>query len=111
MRYFLALALLSVSTACFSSSPDLVKGSDIYNSVCVVCHGSDGLGNLQGMPNLTDSKGVLSLSTATLVSRVMKGYDDGNAPMAMPPKGNDSKLTPQDVRDVIAYMRHEFLKD
>lgn len=83
-------------------------GAAVFNDTCVACHGSDGRGIMPGMPNFTNPKGVLSLPTKVLEQRITDGFSGGNAPMAMPPKGNNPKLTQSDIRNVIAYLRSHF---
>jgi mono/diheme cytochrome c family protein len=83
-------------------------GAAVFNQTCVACHGSDGKGIMPGMPDFTQSGGVLSLPTKTLEARITDGFSDGNAPMAMPPKGNNPSLTQGDIRNVIAYLRSTF---
>lgn len=83
-------------------------GAAVFNGTCVACHGSDGKGIMPGMPDFTQSGGVLSLPTKVLEKRITDGFSDGNAPMAMPPKGNNPSLTQSDIRNVIAYLRTQF---
>jgi mono/diheme cytochrome c family protein len=85
-----------------------VAGATVFHQTCVVCHASNGRGTMPGMPDFTRTDGVLTLPTAELESRIMHGFSDGKAPMAMPAKGDNPNLSPHDIRDVIAYMRNTF---
>ena len=91
-----------------TATGNAAAGAAVFNDTCVACHGNDGKGIMPGMPDFTNRKGVLSLPTKVLEKRITDGFSDGNAPMAMPPKGNNPKLTQGDIRNVIAYLRNTF---
>jgi mono/diheme cytochrome c family protein len=87
---------------------DAAAGAAVFHATCVVCHARSGRGTLPGMPDFNAPDGVLSLPTPVLEQRITRGFDDGKAPMAMPPKGNNDRLTQADIRNVIAYLRVTF---
>jgi len=91
-----------------TASGNAAAGASVFNQTCVACHGSDGKGIMPGMPDFTQPKGVLSLPTKVLEQRITNGFSGGNAPMAMPPKGNNPSLNQSDIRNVIAYLRKTF---
>jgi mono/diheme cytochrome c family protein len=91
-----------------TAKANAAAGAQVFNQTCVACHGDDGKGIMPGMPDFTQAGGVLSLPTKTLEQRITDGYSDGNAPMAMPPKGNNSSLSQADILNVIAYLRSTF---
>jgi mono/diheme cytochrome c family protein len=91
-----------------ASKGNPAAGAQVFNQTCVACHGDDGKGIMPGMPDFTQAHGVLSLPTKVLEKRITDGFSDGKAPMAMPPKGNNSSLTQADIRNVIAYLRSTF---
>lgn len=107
-----AFFLVTAPAVWASTTPatSVAAGSKVFHGTCVACHGADGTGAIPGTPNFTDKSGVLTLPTDVLVGRVMHGFQDSNSPMAMPPKGGNPSLTKQDVQNVLAYLRHTFLK-
>lgn len=88
----------------------LTIGSDIYRKGCVACHGADGKGSIPGAPNFNDPKGVLSQADAVLESAIRNGKKTTGKSIAMPPNGGESGLTMEEIKSVVTYMRHAFLK-
>lgn len=104
---WLACAFLLSAVAAnqvFAADP----GRAVYEAHCSSCHGENGKGLLPGIPDLTKKGGVLSEPDAVLQQRVTHGYQSPGSPMAMPPKGGDSALTEQDIKDVVSYLKHAF---
>jgi cytochrome c5 len=87
---------------------DTVRGEAIYNTTCLVCHGSDGAGDMPGVADLTRKGGGLNLEDTILLSRMLNGYQSSGSSMAMPPRGGDSSLTESDLKDVLKFMRGKF---
>jgi len=85
-----------------------IDGESIYKQTCIACHGEDGKGLLPGMPDLTEKQGRLSKDDAVLVKNMRDGYQSPGSPMAMPAKGGNSKLTDEDLKNVLQYMRKSF---
>jgi len=85
-------------------------GAAVYNSTCIACHGADGKGVLPGAPDLTDKSGRLSKADDMLFKNIVDGFQSPGSPMAMPPKGGNSNLSDQDIKNVIVYMRNTFSK-
>jgi mono/diheme cytochrome c family protein len=74
-----------------ASAANLTEGKRLFVQACVVCHGEDGKGGHGGgapLTNVTDLAATIQTVTAGRNS--------------MPPFG--SVLTPQEVRDVSAYV-------
>ena len=72
-------------------------GSQVYQTVCVACHGS----GLVGAPKLGDRaawKPRLAQGLAALHEHAVKGI------RAMPPKGGNASLSDGDVRAAVDYM-------
>jgi len=103
----IGLAYASLSFA----AGDPGRGAAIFNGTCIACHGSDGSGNLPGVPDLTGNKGLLSQDDAVLLKRMAEGFQSPGAPMAMPPRGGDPGLTDADLKAVLKFMRKEFQQD
>ncbi|MFQ5346348.1 MAG: c-type cytochrome [Rhodothalassiaceae bacterium] len=113
----LALALVGVlgATANAADIPttpagDPAHGKAVFRGTCVACHGEDGKGVVPGAPDFTDPKGPLAKSDALLLQHMERGYRSPGAMMAMPPKGGNPRLSDQDFRDVLAYLRQAFGK-
>jgi len=96
------------------SSPLLVYASDtsrgeaIYNTTCLVCHGSDGTGNMPGVADLTKKMAGLYQSDKVLLNRMLNGYQSTDSSMEMPARGGDPALTESDLKDVLMFMREKF---
>lgn len=84
------------------------EGEEIYAQTCIACHGADGKGTIEGVPNLTDVKGRLAKSDNILLANIINGYQSEGSLMAMPPMGGNPDMTEQDMADVLAYMRVEY---
>jgi len=106
------LIMLAVMGLAYTSLPvaanELARGAAVFNGTCIACHGSDGYGNLPGVPDLTGSKGLLLTPDAVLLKRMADGFQSPGSPMAMPPRGGDPGLTDADLKAVLKYMRQEF---
>ncbi|NUQ36546.1 MAG: cytochrome c [Caldilineales bacterium] len=88
---------------------DVAKGTELYNQVCVACHGPGGIG-VQGLgKDMTTSTFIAGLSDAELLEFVKKGRSVSDplntTGVDMPPKGGNPALTDAQLIDIIAYMR------
>lgn len=83
-------------------------GRQVYTQTCIVCHGADGRGAIRGTPDFTRRDGPLAKSDDTLLQHAERGFQTPGSPMAMPPKGGNARLSEQDLKNAIAYMRREF---
>ena len=101
-----ALGLVYAGHALAAGDPG--RGAAIFNGTCIACHGSDGSGNIPGVPDLTGRKGLLSQADAVLLKRMKNGFQSPGSAMAMPPRGGDPALTDADLKSVLKYMRKEF---
>jgi len=75
----------------------LRPGEAVYSGLCVACHGSGAAGS----PKIGDKKAWgprIAQGFDTLVKHATEGYK------AMPPKGGDPSLDPQEVARAVAYM-------
>ena len=97
-----AAAALLISTSVSAAEPD---GAALFNQTCVVCHGKNAQGAIPGVPDLTRKDGMLTESDAHLVASILNGVQTKGSPMAMPPKGGNPKLTPEDAIALVAYLR------
>lgn len=91
-----------VASGSFAAGPD---GATLYKQTCVVCHGKNGQGAIPGVPDLTRKSGPLAKSDAELAASILNGFQTKGSPMAMPAKGGNPKLTPEDAAALVAYLR------
>jgi cytochrome c5 len=86
-----------------SSDLDLVKGEEIYNSACALCHGA-GTAKLVKAPefgNKEDWAPRIAQGMETLFSHALNGFQGAGM---MPPKGGFAHLADEDVKAAVAYM-------
>lgn len=88
---------------------DTTHGKLVFITTCSTCHGQDGSG-VKGLgKDLVQSEFVKKTADDDLVKMVNIGrpadHPLNTNKIAMPPKGGNSALTDQDVRDAIAYLR------
>lgn len=84
------------------------NGKMKFIGTCAGCHGVDG----HGMPglgqNLTDPA-IQDLSDEVILQKIVKGVPKGTPEnqtgIDMPPKGNNTVLSDQDLVDILAYLR------
>jgi mono/diheme cytochrome c family protein len=112
------LALTAITTLADSSpSPsgsvalpgDPNKGAALYAANCTSCHGVSLEGGIGPALNPVDKSigGANSLDPAFLIDIITNGriHKPGDPKSTdMPPKGGNSKLTDQDVKDLAAYI-------
>ncbi len=111
---YLLASLLGLSQAAplFGGSLEagrVERGKAIYQGLCISCHGEDGSGKgpgrlIRGAPptDLSDKAYMSLLTDEELFDRIAYGED--RFPFLMMP-GWISQLSPEDIRDVIAYIR------
>lgn len=87
---------------------DPVRGAQVYQETCVACHGENGRGALDGVPDFTDPRGRLTKPDEVLVRNMIEGFQSPGSPMPMPPRGGNPDLSDKDMVDVLAYMRRQF---
>jgi cytochrome c5 len=80
----------------------------LYDGTCIACHGSDGKGTLPGVPDLSEPGGRLAKPDSVLEKHILEGFQEPGSPMAMPAKGGNPSLTPQEVANLLTYMRATF---
>lgn len=92
------------------SGSSIAVGKKVYNQTCIACHGADGTGSLPGTPDFTQTDGPLAKSNDTLFKHIIEGFQSPGSPMAMPAKGGNADLSPDEIRSVLGYMRKTFGK-
>lgn len=107
---FIEAAVLAVGAVALQnvSAADNAKGKDLYNQSCASCHGANGKGSIQGVPDFTAKKGVLSQVDSVLIDHIANGFQGPGSPMAMPPKGGNTALAKDDIAAILAYMHQAF---
>jgi len=81
---------------------------EIYRETCSACHGEDGKGAFEGIPDLTDTAGRLSKDDEVLIKNITEGFQSEGSPMAMPEKGGNEDLTDEDIKNLVGYLRDNF---
>ena len=86
-------------------SGDPAAGEKVYKKICFACHAVDGRGNggLTGA-DLVEDKTRLAKSDVELFKSVNEGKKGKT--LVMPPQ--KGLLTPKQINDAIAYIRHKF---
>ena len=79
--------------------------------VCAVCHGSDGVGVMPGVRDLTDPGGPLSKADDALFRSIRDGVQSMEGAMAMPARGGNPALRDSDIYLLIDYLRRNFGSD
>lgn len=100
VRHIAGLVLLAcpcITPTAFAA--DLLKGKEIYQTYCEVCHGSNGQGAIPGTPNFTRGQGLLQPDLA-LYNRIESGKN------AMP--AFQGVLDTDEILGVITYLRTFF---
>lgn len=92
-----------------SPAGDAAHGEELFNQVCIACHGEGGAG-IEGLGKpFTTSEFIRSQSDTELLEFVKMGRPIGDPAnttgVDMPPKGGNPALTDQDLADIIAYIR------
>lgn len=91
------------------SKEDIELGKKIYHQTCIACHGANGKGAINGVKDITGKNSPLvTNSEAIILKRVVEGYQEQGAPMAMPPKGGNPSLTEEQIKAVLHYMKQSF---
>jgi mono/diheme cytochrome c family protein len=98
----------AVAGAVASTPGDSARGALIYGETCVACHGANGRGALEGVPDLTARGGRLSKPDTVLLRNMIDGFQSPGSPMPMPPRGGNPDLADEDMADVLAYLRQTF---
>ena len=98
----------SLSSYTHLNPGDPVRGLEVYSQTCIACHGADGKGAIEGVPDLTLADGRLTISNDVILTNIVNGYQSEGSLMAMPPMGGNPELSEQDMADVLAYMRKEY---
>lgn len=81
-----------------------MTAEQIYLQNCTVCHGDDGSGNMPGVPDLADSKTLMTEKKSIILEKMKSGIQSpGN--LSMPPRGGNPKLTDEQLLSVLNYMR------
>lgn len=95
--------------ACGGEKTPLEKGRIDYLRTCATCHGARGEGMGQLGNRLRDNEFVRERSDEELVEFLKVGRapsdPENESGMPMPPRGGDPRLTDEDLRNVVAFLR------
>ena len=92
-----------------SASPEVVHGEELASQSCSACHGQD----FKGVPGLGvsfyDSTFIQNHTDDELVEFTKEGRasdaPDNESGIAMPPFGGNTRLTDEDLSDIVAFLR------
>lgn len=89
---------------------DLLVGEHVYQKYCSLCHGEEGNGHTTvGRALFPHPKDFTNMDKAAISDKQMVFVvEHGKPGTAMAPWG--SRLSPEDIRRVILYIRHTFLR-
>lgn len=90
-------------------SGDAAVGEELFNQVCIACHGPGGEG-IEGLgKDMTTSEFIAGTSDAELLAFIKTGRPIGDPAnttgVDMPPKGGNPALSDEELIDIIAYIR------
>lgn len=80
------------------------NAEQIYEEVCMVCHGYDGSGSMPGVPDLSDNERLFSDDKSLVLERIKTGIQKAGA-LSMPAKGGNPLLTDEQLMDVLVYLK------
>lgn len=114
--FILGLELVMQNPDEIPAIPTLVSyadeiGAPAYAANCASCHGADMKGNqAKGVPNLTDSIWIYDYGRVSDIERIVlygirSGLPKAHNVTDMPPLGRSKAITPDEIRDVIAFVR------
>ena len=91
------------------SSPEVAHGEELASQSCSACHGRD----FKGVPGLGvsfhDSTFIENHTDDELVEFIKEGRasdaPDNESGIAMPPYGGNTRLTDEDLSDIVAFLR------
>lgn len=87
----------------------IASGNKLFHSICVACHGQNGVGIQGNGKALVHNDFIKSLNDDDLLAFIKKGRDPGDPKnttgVGMPPKGGNPALSDDDLLDIIAYVR------
>ena len=86
-------------------------GAQLYVQSCLACHGSDGVGVMPGVRDLTDPGGPLSKADDALFRSIRDGVQSVEGAVAMPARGGNPALRDSDIYLLIDYLRRNFGSD
>lgn len=87
---------------------DAEHGRVLYSQTCIACHGPDGKGAVEGVPDFTAADSRLFKADDVLLADAINGFQSEGSNLSMPPRGGNPNLSDQDIADILAYMQREF---
>lgn len=99
-RITIALAVLVLLGG--AQSVFAADGKALYETTCVACHGAKAQGSVPDLPDLAKN-GSLANSDAELTTSILNGFKSKGSPLAMPPKGGNPNLTPDNAKAQVLY--------
>jgi cytochrome c len=95
------LFLVSLLTIIWSSTAGAANGKSVYEQNCMACHG-EGVAGAPKLGEMGDWKERLPKGIDAMVALVIEGVQGYSG--AMPPRGGNTKLTDDQIREAVQYM-------
>ncbi len=92
----IGVSALLIGAALPARAGDVFKGRDVYVKQCQICHGSNGVALMAGVPDLSRGEGMMQ-PDPTLLASIKSGISTMPAYLGI--------LSDREILDVIAYMR------
>lgn len=102
MKPYILIAIAGLATALACRADTKV----LYEDQCQKCHGADGKGQTKmgqklGIKDYTDSKTMADMKDDQILKNLQNGMKEGDKVLMKP----FSKLSEQEIKDLIAHMR------
>ena len=94
----ISVVLLTITSVCYSGSPELAHGKQLYAQNCIFCHQEDAIGKPGFAPSLTN-KELLSIASDKFIMSTVR---DGREGTGMPPFAHLGK---KDIEAIMKYLR------
>jgi len=104
------IAKQELSKPIAASKPASISGKLVYENSCIACHGANGKGSLQGVPDFTSREGPLTKKDSELLTNIINGFQRPGGLMPMPPRGGNSQLSDADLSAALDYIKASFAK-
>lgn len=105
----LIIAAALTMEACGGEKTPLEKGRIDYLRTCATCHGAKGEGMARLGNRLRGSDFIRTRSDEEMIEFLKVGRPpsdpENESGMPMPPRGGDPRLTDEDLRDIVTFLR------
>lgn len=107
MRLF-PLFILMMTFIVSSAQAQDFDASTTYSEFCTACHGFDGTGMSAETPDFTSKETELSNQDDKLIEVIMKGVEQADGTILMPPFGGADPFTKEQSQQLIQFLQDSF---